>query len=408
MATITAHTLFSDSISVALATGELRTKLELEQEFKKEYETIAFSNYEAFDLEVKTLMSKLEADISFVASIYKKLLTENLLSTKEQVEEVIVALETQIILLDSNIAARKAQLSDVEKFRAYVADEENIAKKRNIDFGMLLSHAKTTAGYLSYVLTVAPEQLTNNDPTSPLTRFKEAKDLLKASLVGYGFGGVSGSTVLDSLETLVATLDASLPILPSPSTVPTAVITQDDYVTLSVQQSVIDFNTLLGTFDLAALTLPQEVILRYFNTFGIENKQRAETILAVEVFQQKMKKTLIDLMLSGRTEIRVESVGADAKLQGYINEIEKKRNILSLKENQLAEAEAKITAGVKDITARVAAVQNFYDNLLRQGTEIMGSYANSVVSSVPANASTVIAEFKEFLDMQEKEIDVRL
>lgn len=38
----------------------------------------------------------------------------------------------------------------------------------------------------------------------------------------------------------------------------------------------------------------------------------------------------------------------------------------------------------------------------------MGSYANSVVSSVPAQATGVIAEFKEFLDMQQKEIDVRI
>ena len=114
------------------------------------------------------------------------------------------------------------------------------------------------------------------------------------------------------------------------------------------------------------------------------------------------------MMLSAREEIRKEAIGADARLAGYLQEIEKKRQTILLKQNQIDEASAKITAGTKDITARVAAVQNFYDNLLRQGTEIMGSYANSVVSSVPENADSVIQEFKEFLDMQQKEIDVRI
>jgi len=407
METITAHTIFSNSIDIVTATGELRSKTTLDQEFKKEYKTFAFSNYEAFDIEVKIIMSKLEADVGFLVSIYKKVLVESLLETKEQVEAVILQLEAAIILLDSNIAERKAHLSHIEKYRAYVAEEEGIAKKRNIDFGMLISYAKTTAGYLSYVLTVAPEQLTNDDPDSPLTRFKDAKAKVKNALIEYGYGSAGGSTELNPLKVIIATMETTLAELPEPIDVPEVIITQNEYSVLSIQDSIIAFKTLLSQLNIAALTLPLEIITKYFKDFAIENKQRAETALAVETFQQKINKTLIESMLSAREEIRQESIGAEAKLAGYINEIAKKRQILELKKNQLDEASAKVEAGIQDVIARMAGVQNFYDNLLRQGTEIMGSYANSVVSSVPAQADSVIAEFKEFLDMQEKEINVR-
>ena len=36
MATITAHTIFSDSIDIVIAAGELRDKTTLENEYKKE------------------------------------------------------------------------------------------------------------------------------------------------------------------------------------------------------------------------------------------------------------------------------------------------------------------------------------------------------------------------------------
>lgn len=408
MAIITAHTIFSDSIDIANGTGELRTKAVLEQEFKKEYETFSFGNHQAFDLEMKILMSKLEADIGFLTSVYKKKLIESLLTTKEQVEEVMLKLEASIILLDSYIAERKAQLSHIEKYRAKISIEEGIAKKRNIDFGILISYAKTTAGYLSYVLTVAPEQLTDESATSPLTRFKSAKAELKNALISFGYGSLGGSNMLDTLKAEVALMDTSLTPQIMPAEVPEVVIVQNEYQVSDMTTSVNDFKTLLDTLDIPALTLPSETIARYFSTFGIENEKRGETVLAVEVFEQKIRKTLIELMLSGRSEIRLESIGAEAKLNSYINEIQKKRHTLQLKMYQLEEASTKVEAGAQDIIARIAGVQNFYDNLLRQGTEIMGSYANSVVSSVPANASSVIAEFKEFLDMQQKEIDVRI
>lgn len=408
MAEITAHTVFSDSIDVAIATGELRSKAQLEAEFTKEYETYAFSNFDAFDLELKILTTKLDADVQYLASIFKKTLVEKLLSIKEQIEKVIAELDAAIIKIDGNIIARKTQLSEIEKFRAFVSKEENIARKRNVDFGMLLSYAKTTAGYLSYVLTVAPDQLTNTSATSPLTRFKLAKDELKNALLSYGYNGVNGSTVMNELKTLVAEMDTSITALPMPRTVDVPKIIDNTYVFTTIQQSVIDFKNLDGLLSIAALTLPKELVLKYYNTFAIENQKRGETVLAVEAFQQKVMKSLIELMLTGREEIRKQSIGAAAKMQGYRNEIQKKKNDIALKTNQLAEAEAKIGAGAKDIIARIAAVQNFYDNLLRQGTEIMGSYANSVVSSVPTQASDVIAEFKEFLDMQQKEIDVRI
>lgn len=324
MAEITAHTTFSDSINIALATGELRTKAVLEAEFTKEYETYAFSNFEAFDIEIKILMMKLEADIGYLASIFKKSLVERLLSTKEQIEAIIAQLDAAIIMIDGNITTRKAQLSDIEKYRAYVAKEEGIAKKRNVDFGMLLSYAKTTAGYLSYVLTVDPAQLVNVSTTSPLTRFKSAKDKLKNALISYGYNGLNGSTVMNPLKTLVAGMNTSLSTLAMPAAVPVANIIDNTYVYKTIQQSVIDFKLLNGLSSLAALSLPKETVTKYFNNFGIENKQRAETALAVETFQQKIMKSLIELMLTGREEIRKQSIGSSVKFQGYLNEIQKK------------------------------------------------------------------------------------
>lgn len=69
---------------------------------------------------------------------------------------------------------------------------------------------------------------------------------------------------------------------------------------------------------------------------------------------------------------------------------------------------AKIGAAVQDLYASVARIQNFYDNLLRQATDVLGSYANSVVSAVPENAQTVVDDFKDILDKMEAEINARL
>ena len=51
---------------------------------------------------------------------------------------------------------------------------------------------------------------------------------------------------------------------------------------------------------------------------------------------------------------------------------------------------------------------NYYDNLLRQGTEITGSYANAVVAAAPENAQTVVDDFQHMLNMMEGEISARI
>lgn len=397
-----------NSINDCFQSGIVRDLSEIKAEAKEDFKKIAYTNYEAAELEIEGLFKIVNTNIETILMIHARRIQEIMTENKMKAAALLLEYEKARADYTAYLNKGKRELSIVDENKARVSKEESIAKQKNVDYGLLISHLKTTAGYLGYVLVVDPEQLTNTAGTSPLTRFKNSKAKIISIVSALGYGNPGGSTILD-------TITASLGIISDTTEIPTTAtlnpfVADNDYNIIidTIVQTLIELHTDMDIRLKDMVNLPQVVADEYFNSFAMNNEQRA-----------KLNKKIYSLKY--QTEAKIEKAILDGRQKLYESSVDKendaeylavkfwalKEELRKLYQDVLA-VRAKIGAAVQDLYANVARIQNFYDNLLRQATDVLGSYANSVVSAVPENAQTVVDDFKDILDKMEAEINARL